>query len=309
MTQKQYMDISRAVTEGSTQNTDLFWKGDVIQITTKIDGANASVCYDTETKKLAAFSRNHLLTEKNTLRGFREYVKSLNADTFADTPQFIIFGEWLVNHTVVYEKDAYHSWYVYDIYDTDHQKWMPQDFVRQFAKAHGLEYVNELYRGPFESWDHVRSFLNHHWKSLGKEEGVVVKNQTRLNENGRCPYYLKIVNEEYSEVKMDPASKRKAPEKTGAAAVAEKATEQIVTEARVRKILLKLIDEGVLPEIIESTHMKTVAANLPKRVYLDCLKEEPDAVEKIGNKFGKYCGGMAMQIAMRMIMNRTYMQD
>ena len=72
-----------------------FKSGDKIQISEKIDGSNASFRYDIETGTLIAFSRKQTLSFSNTLNGFYNYIQSLNADEYKDTPSYIIFGEWM----------------------------------------------------------------------------------------------------------------------------------------------------------------------------------------------------------------------
>jgi hypothetical protein len=70
----------------------------------------------------------------------------------------------------------------------------------------------------------------------------------------------------------------------------------IVTEARVMKIFHKLVDEGTIPEKFELKDMKTVASNLPRRVYEDCVKEEMPILQKAGEYAGKLCNKVTMEI-------------
>ena len=53
-----------------------------------------AVQYDATTKTLTAFSRNRQLNEKR-LSGFWNYVQGLCAEEYKDTPDYVIFGEWL----------------------------------------------------------------------------------------------------------------------------------------------------------------------------------------------------------------------
>ena len=59
---------------------------------------------------------------------------------------------------------------------------------------------------------------------------------------------------------------------------------------------MKLVDEGVLPENWGAKEMGIVAKNLPREVYADCIKEEPEIVKQIDN-FGKIANSIAMIIA------------
>lgn len=127
------------------------------------------------------------------------------------------------------------------------------------------------------------------------EEGVIVKNMTRLNDkNLRAPFYLKIVNERYAEVKESGKvlSEREKEKKQVFDTVA-----RIVTEQRVEKELLKMSDEGLLPERFGMEQMNLVAPVIAKRIYADCLKEEREAVESCGKMFGKSAGGLAIHLA------------
>ena len=72
---------------------------------------------------------------------------------------------------------------------------------------------------------------------------------------------------------------------------------RIVTEQRVEKELLKMSDEGLLPERFGMEQMNLVAPVIAKRIYADCLKEEREAVESCGKMFGKSAGGLAIHLA------------
>ena len=113
------------------KNTGAFEPGDIIQITTKIDGANASIAWDETTSKLEIFSRTNLLNSPGALRGFYDYVKTeiepkLN---MSKHPGLVIFGEWLVKHSVNYENECYNKWYVYDIWDKHLGQYVCQSIV------------------------------------------------------------------------------------------------------------------------------------------------------------------------------------
>ena len=303
MRQKHFIDIERLKVESEelvSGNSDCFRVGDHIQITTKIDGSNASIRYDEETGKLAAFSRKQELNFNNTLEGFWNYVQTLDSTAYAKESDYVIYGEWLRKNKVIYEPSAMHKWYVYDIYDVKKAEYKDQEFVKDFCNRHGLLYVNEVYNGEFVSWEHVKRFLNHHWMSVGQEEGIVVKNQTRLNDpNNRNPFYLKIVNDSFSEVMTK--TKVKDPEKEAEKVRVQEKVESIVTERRVEKKLFELRDMGQLPDKLRPEDMKLVAKLLPKLVYDDCLKEEEETVIECGEMFGKMCGAVAMKFARKII--------
>lgn len=305
MKQKKFMDISRIRfgDELTAPNTDGFEVGDIIQISEKLDGANASIRYDAENNSLIAFSREQELNFNNTLTGFWNYVQTLDAEKYKDTPNYVIFGEWGVKNAIKYNPDVYGHWYVYDIYDVEKEQYLPQSEVKQFVEEHGLTYIHVLYEGEFVSWDHCMTFCN--TPAYGElQEGIVIKNQTKLNNrNSRTPFVLKIVNECFSEVKKNNRKRKEEdPQKVQEREAAQAIVDSIVTKRRVEKEIYKMRDEGILPERIEPQDMKIVAKNLPKRIYEDCMKEESESVVAAGQFFGKLCSSKAMQYAKEIIL-------
>ena len=304
MEQKKFMDISRIKedTELTVANTNGFEVGDHIVIQIKFDGANASFRYDNETGKLNAFSRKQPLTYNNTLSGFWNYVESLEAERFKDYPNYVFFGEWAVKNKIIYKPEFRKIWLMYDVYDVENQCYLPQTEVKALADKFGFTYIHTLYDGEFISWEHCRSFMNEVIYSESIEEGIVVKNQSKLNDpNSRTPFVLKIVNDKFAEV-MKTRVKEIDPEKEAEKTKASEIVESIVTRSRVEKEIYKMRDEGILPEKIEPKDMKIVAQNLPKRIYEDCVKEEKESVIDAGEYFGKMCGSTVMKHAKSIIL-------
>lgn len=94
MEQKHYMEISRFKEKfnGAIKDSDL------IHVSEKLDGSNASIGYDATTGEVVCFSRKKQLTPENNLRGFYEFVMSIPKDLIRRQTQdgrLIIFGEWL----------------------------------------------------------------------------------------------------------------------------------------------------------------------------------------------------------------------
>lgn len=300
MKQKKFMDIERF----KTAFEEGFRVGDHIILQEKIDGANFSIRYDEETDTVAAFSRKNPLDFKNNLRGAYEWSQKLDKDLVKEVlgNNKVLFGEWLVPHTIVYPKERYHNAYFYDVYDLETEGYLPQNEVKDIVNRLNLIYVPVFYDGEFTSWDDIRKFVGR--TDLGGElgEGVVVKNQTRLNDtNTRIPFYTKIVIEKFSEhMKQRVVDPEKSVERERLNAIAE----TIVTRARVEKILNKLVDEGIIHEDWDAHDMSTIAKNLSKRVYEDCVKEESETVEQVGESFGKIASSISMKIAREILNNR-----
>ena len=287
------------------KNTSAFEPGDIIQITTKIDGANASISYDETTGKLEIFSRTNLLDQPGALRGFYDYVKAeVEPKTdWSIYKDFVFFGEWCVGHTCKYDSTWYNKWRVYDIWCKSAGRYVRQEHVKATCQILGLEYIEELYYGPFISWDHCRSFLNKSTAYGPEQEGIVIKNQSKLGkEDNRAPIYLKIVNEKFKESQHSKKEKKPVdPAAEAAKAEAAKLAAAIVTEARVRKLILKLVDEGKLPAELQPKDMSAVMKQLPKLCFDDCLKEEPEVVKQLGEFAGKFIAAETAKQARKIV--------
>lgn len=312
MVQKHFIDIQNLReedTELRPGNAQAFNPGDIIQITEKFDGSNACASWDEEKGELTAFSRKQELTYSNTLGGFWNFVQNLNESDavyiFKEHPNYRVFGEWSNKNKIIYrDTGKIKHWYVYDIWDTEARQWLTQSKVKDFCNEAKLEYIHVLYEGPFVSWEHCRSFMNS--PEYGdRQEGIVVKNQSGLaswDDNcSRAPLYLKIVNTDFAE-SMKTKEKIIDPEKESAKAAAKEIMESICTRNRVEKMITKLRDEGILPENITPEDMKTVARNLPQRVYEDLVKEENELLKQCGEYGGKMCSAITMSIAKEVIL-------
>ena len=300
MQQKKFMDIQRL----KDQFVDGFRPEDMIVVQEKIDGSNAATRYDAETGTMVTFSRKKTLDQYNTLNGFYNYIQTLNVDDYKEFPQYVIFGEWTgARNAIIYNKESTNKWYVFDIYDVEKEQYLPQEYVKEFAEEHDLIYVNTYYVGPFISWEHTMSFMG--TSAYGDtQEGIVVKNQTRLNDQSeRLPFVVKIVGEKFQEIKKsNHIRKIEDPQKLQERQNAMILTESIVTMRRVEKELYKMRDEGILPLDWSESDMTKVARELPSRVYADCVKEEPEIVNEVGKYFGKFCSATAMKYARNIIL-------
>ena len=289
-------------------NTGAFEADDIIQITTKIDGANASIAWDETTGQLEIFSRtNKLDPTKNDLRGFYNYIKTvvepkIDWKNMGKKQNLVIFGEWCIGHSITYNKEWYNKWRIYDIWDKADNNYWPQDAVRAFCMVFGLEYIEELYYGPFVSWEHCRSFIGKSTAYGPQQEGVVIKNQTKLEDMTiRSPKYIKIVDEKFKERMETKEKKPVDPEVEAARQKAFELAESVVTEARVKKIILKLIDENILPENLTPKDMGNVMKHLPKLVYADIEKEEPETLKALAENGGKTIATITAKVARKIV--------
>ena len=174
---------------------------------------------------------------------------------------------------------------------------MPWEFTKTVAGFLNLKTVPVFYDGPFTSWEDIYAYVGKtEMDAEPTGEGIVIKSQDRLdNKFSGTPEYVKIVAKEFSEV-HDSKPHNVDPEKLAAKQAAEDLAKTIVTERRVEKAIQKLIEDDIIPESWDEKDLGTIAKHLPRAVYNDCVKEEPETVEKIDN-FGKICGSITMKLA------------
>ena len=299
MEMKKYLDIERL----KDKYADGFKIGEHIVITEKLDGANASIRLG-EDGKLEAYSRRTKLDESNTLRGFYNFVQDFSEEFIEKFKKYcgnnyIIFGEWLIPHTVKYPTDKYNNFYVFDIYDTKNEIYLPWKDTRNIAQILYLKTVPEFYNSVFKGWEDIYKLVGK--TEMGAEpcgEGIVIKSQDRLNEasDGRHPSYVKIVSEKFSEVHNSKPQKAIDTDKLAEKQAMEELAGTIVTQRRVEKLIQKFIEDGLIPEDWDEKDLKVIAKNLPNACYHDCVKEEPEVIDKINEKdnFGRLCAKISM---------------
>ena len=79
-------------------------------------------------------------------------------------------------------------------------------------------------------------------------EGIVIKNMTRLNDpDENFQFYVKNVGEAFKEKKAIGGWGMKMLDHKHEKSVEQELTESVVTTARVRKLILKMVDEQELP--------------------------------------------------------------
>lgn len=307
MDMKKYIDIERV----KESYASTFEVGEPIVIQVKIDGSNASIAYDSKTNSLVAFSRRQALNEMNTLNGFWNYVQSLDVKAFAEilSDRYIIFGEWLVPHSVKYPEDMYKKFYMFDVWDRETEQYLTQEdslAIFDRLKNYIPNYVHTLYNGPFISWEHTLAFLKENiYGEAPCMEGIVIKRQNKLwSKSSRLPYYVKIVNEKFSEVH---SSKPKTidPEKLAAREAEQAAVAEVVTKRRIQKMLQKFEEDNLIPSDWGGESMKQISKLLPKAVWNDIIKEEPEIVQQYENA-GKIISQLAMKHARDLLNEKSH---
>lgn len=111
---RKYESIVRASRVISHFNTT-----DDIDVTEKIDGANASFLFDKS--GLRFFSRNQEILGDTTFHGFVPFIKDKIANSnlsdiaFMYKEQYIFYGEWVVKHKVNYKDGIKNTFILFDI--------------------------------------------------------------------------------------------------------------------------------------------------------------------------------------------------
>ena len=205
-------------------------------------------------------------------------------------------------NAISYPAEVMNQFYVFDIWDIEKGEYTPWSFTKFIADNLGFKTVPLFYDGKFTSWEDIYSYVGK--TKLGATpcgEGVVIKSQDRLdNKFSGTPAYVKIVAKEFSEVHSSKPQKEINPEKLAARKAAEELAATIVTKRRIEKQIFRLIEDNIISENWDEKSLGVIAKNLPRAVYNDCVKEEPEIVSQIED-FGKICGSLTMKLAREMI--------
>lgn len=267
--QKKYKSIERY---GKSSN-ELTARGNIV-IWEKLDGANAS--FQREGDKVLCFSHNSYLdgSRDKQLGGFYGWVQeNIKAEDLVEG--LVYFGEWLNIHKINYG-DNLKKFFFYDVYDSTKEIYLGMKDIRYEAEKVGLELAPIFYEGMYVSEDHIQSFVG---KSMlapdGIGEGVVVKNYEYFDRFG-VQKFTKIVTKAFQETNGAKVKEMKAKPDPLTMFIND-----TVTEARIEKMLHKLVDEGKLKEDYAIEDMGDILKALGSSVYEDVIKEEADTLAKL----------------------------
>lgn len=127
----------------------------------KLDGTNASVRWDIDKNKIAAFSRTRQLGPGQADNaGFYAWANSDDAEAaflrnfLFHNPNLIIYGEYLgstkfVGHIKDYNSDALGKLWVFDVYDTNKEDYLPED---EWRKALDIAYGSQEWEKDGFPW-------------------------------------------------------------------------------------------------------------------------------------------------------------
>jgi len=238
-----------------------------VHIEEKLDGANTSVWLDTD-GKLHCASRNREITDGEFF-GFVDYIQN-NEQIQAllkDHPEYRLYGEWLVRHTVKYKETAYMKFYLFDITiitdDEINEKFLPRQQGIEIADKYNIP--RPAYYGAFDNptIEQIQQFVGK--SELGEVgEGVVLKNDNFINKFGNhC--YAKVVSEQFRENRaiIFSGNSKNSPTYWEMYVI-----NKYITLPRVQKIMDKL--QPQLNERLDKKHTPQIV----RAVYHDMLTEE-----------------------------------
>lgn len=296
---KKYIDVIRY---GKANTQGVIQEGDIISITEKIDGANASFTCDVDNPLgVSCYSRKLPLTEENTLRGFYGWVIDNIVPIKNElNPNYRYIGEWLVKHKIQYKEENYYLFYMFSIWDEETEEYLTDDIVISEARRLGLNTVEYFYKGEFISYEHMSSFIgkSNLTKELDSGEGIVVKNVNYKDKYGKqC--FVKLVSEKFAEVQ-----KQKPPKNPNINNKELLLIKSVLTKPRIDKLMHKLVDENLLTReefCVES--MGKLLKLLSGRVIEDMLKEENDILNNIEEKILKKQCGKILPLVIKEVIN------
>lgn len=232
----------------------------------KIDGANTSIWLDDE-GNLKMGSRTRILRDDEDFNGFVSYVKAHEGivELLKANPNFRLFGEWLVRHTIAYKETVYKKFYLFDIWVEagEESEWKTEADVMHLAKAYNIQTVPMW--GSFENPtpEVLKEFVGK--TEFGdRGEGVVIKNYDYRNKFGDC-VFAKLVSNEFME---DNAVVFGGNNKFAKTYYELWAVNKYMTLARVQKVMNK-----IQPEVNEKLDMKHIP-RICNTCYHDLITEE-----------------------------------
>lgn len=284
---KRYTDIIRY---GKSSTQGVIQEGDIISISEKVDGANASFTRDDDNfLGVSCYSRRQVLTPENTLQGFygwvRENIVPIKEELI---PNYRYIGEWTTPHKIKYKEEYTKTFLLFSIWDDETEQYLSDKIVQLEAERLGLKTVEYFYYGEFISYEHMTSFIGRSniTEVPNTGEGIVVKNVNYFDGNGK-QVFVKLVSEAFAEIQ-----KQKLPKNPN---IYEKETailKSVLTKPRVDKLMHKLVDEGELTrEDFTLSNMIRLIKLLAPRVIEDIYKEEKEIMSEIEESLvGKFVG-------------------
>lgn len=231
------------------------------EVQEKVDGANTSI-WLREDGGINMGSRTRILGNEE-FNGFVPYVlnhKGIIALLKAN-PNFRLYGEWLVRHTIAYKETAYKKWYMFDIFNGE--EFLTGADVRHLAKEYEIEVVPSygIFTNP--TVEQLQELVGK--SEFGdRGEGIVVKNYDFTSKFGDLEF-AKLVHESFIE---DNGVTFGGNNKHSESYYEMYVINKYMTLTRVKKIMDK-----VQPEIDKKLDMEHIP-RICNTAYHDMLVEE-----------------------------------
>jgi hypothetical protein len=258
------------------KSSGLFADGTIF-VQEKLDGANFRFCreshlddqFHTDDRAIVFGSRNVAFkNQKDESKQFKEPIRYVREQVNADDIQSIentlggavtVFGEAMTPHTLTYNFSDIPAFVGFDMWDESRHRFVPPSDAKHFIEqVLGLDFSPILDKVPAEEWDDYSTQVPQSAYGDVKAEGLVLKNPT-------TNVWSKMVREDFKEKNKKTFGKPKKHQESGA----EKLSYQYITNARIKKQVHKLIDEGDW----NSMQMEMME-ELPEAVIRDMAEEE-----------------------------------
>ena len=272
MTFKKYPDIERL---GHDDNREiLMFSDDMLFIEEKVDGGNGSFWLE-EDGSIHFGSRGRDLTLENDTKIFamyqswlRAHLKKLEEEGIKINPDYFYYIEWMQKHTISYinipNVIGFDIRLKRAVNEEGFGLFLGREAREQEFNRLRIENVPLIWKGKVKELKKlaIRELIPKSKYYDGWAEGIVIKNYSRKAREGNHQLYAKLVRDEFKEDNRAVFGNIKDKNSD-----TSKIIEQFCTDARIRKAVLKFIDEG------EKLELKLMA-KVPSYVIKDILKEE-----------------------------------
>jgi len=244
----------------------------------KLDGTSGQVWLEDEKVRFGSRNREIHGLGKEDNKGFRQYIESdieKYEKFFEKYPDYRLFGEWLVPHSLKsYEDSAWRKFYVFDIVKLNNDEssdYIPYFEYSEFLKELKIDFIPLMLKISNPDDEKIIDLANSN-TYLMKEgffgEGVVIKNYSYKNKFNKT-VWGKFVRKEFKAEHFCNKDETQTIE--------EKIIEKYCTDSLVEKTKAKIenakgiFENKMLPELFN-------------RVYRDIIVEDMwDIVKKMKN--------------------------
>lgn len=177
----------------------------------KIDGTNGVIYLSDDLSELKFGSRKRELSKEEDNANFLNCITS-NKEVYNDLliflklhPNYIIYGEWLVPHTLKrYNEDAWNKFYIFDVFDTKTLKYINFDiYSLELDNYKNINYIPLIAKLENPTQEDIKILLYKTGAYLVKDglgEGIVIKNYEFINKYGRTTW-AKVLTEDFQKSK------------------------------------------------------------------------------------------------------------